>query len=194
MAQMLKGYNGSLYGGYRQLKFTDVYSSAEDFLSDYKSVGLPTTISDVTANTLFFLLYGRYGNDIIASSDINRFKYRLFSIIWQYGPNWEKNLEIQRKLRMLTEEEMTLGSKQIYNHASNPSTEPSTGSTDELSYINDQNVTKNKRGLLEGYEALTTLLKTDVTQEFLNRFSKSSLVILQPEEPLYYIEEDSDDD
>ena len=56
MAQMLKGYNGSLYGGYRQLKFTDVYSSAEDFLSDYNSVGLPTTISDTTANTLYLKL------------------------------------------------------------------------------------------------------------------------------------------
>ena len=38
---MIKGYEGSLYGNYRQLRFTDVYESANDFLSDYNSVGVP---------------------------------------------------------------------------------------------------------------------------------------------------------
>lgn len=191
---MYKSYSGSLYGSYRQKKFTDVYESVTDFLADYKDCGLPTTISDNSAQTLFYLLYGSYGNDIVASSDINRFKYKLFSIIFQYGPNWEKQLEIQNKLRGLTEDDIRLGSRQIYNTAQNPSTEPSTDTTDELQYINNQNVTKNQRGVLEGYATLLSLLRTDVTQEFLNRFRKLFLTIVQPEEPLLYITEVDNND
>lgn len=192
--EMYKGYSGSLYGSYRQKKFTDVYESVEDFLADYKDCGIPTTISDNSAQTLFYLLYGSYGNDIVASSDINRFKYKLFSIIFQYAPNWEKQLEIQNKLRDLTEDDIRLGSRQIYNTAQNPSTEPSTDTTDELQYINNQNVTKNQRGVLEGYATLLSLLRTDVTQEFLNRFRKLFLTIVQPEEPLLYITEVDNND
>lgn len=192
--EMYKSYSGSLYGSYRQKKFTDVYESVEDFLANYKDCGLPTTISDNSAQTLFYLLYGSYGNDIVASSDINRFKYKLFSIIFQYGPNWEKQLEIQNKLRGLTEDDIRLGSRQIYNTAQNPSTEPSTDTTDELQYINNQNVTKNQRGVLEGYATLLSLLRTDVTQEFLNRFRKLFLTIVQPEEPLLYITEVDNND
>lgn len=192
--EMYKGYSGSLYGSYRQKRFTDVYESVEDFLADYKGCGIPTTISDNSVQTLFYLLYGSYGNDIVASSDINRFKYKLFSIIFQYAPNWEKQLEIQNKLRGLTEDDIRLGSRQIYNTAQNPSTEPSTDTTDELQYINNQNVTKNQRGVLEGYATLLSLLRTDVTQEFLNRFRKLFLTIVQPEEPLLYITEVDNND
>lgn len=192
--EMYKGYSGSLYGSYRQKRFTDVYERVEDFLADYKDCGIPTTISDNSAQTLFYLLYGSYGNDIVASSDINRFKYKLFSIIFQYAPNWEKQLEIQNKLRGLTEDDIRLGSRQIYNTAQNPSTEPSTDTTDELQYINNQNVTKNQRGVLEGYATLLSLLRTDVTQEFLNRFRKLFLTIVQPEEPLLYITEVDNND
>lgn len=192
--EMYKGYSGSLYGSYRQKRFTDVYERVEDFLADYKDCGIPTTISDSSAQTLFYLLYGSYGNDVVASSDINRFKYKLFSIIFQYAPNWEKQLEIQNKLRGLTEEDIRLGSRQIYNTAQNPSTEPSTDTTDELQYINNQNVTKNQRGVLEGYATLLSLLRTDVTQEFLNRFRKLFLTIVQPEEPLLYITEVDNND
>lgn len=194
LMEMYKGYSGSLYGSYRQKRFTDVYESVEDFLADYKDCGIPTTISDNSAQTLFYLLYGSYGNDVVASSDINRFKYKLFSIIFQYAPNWEKQLEIQNKLRGLTEEDIRLGSRQIYNTAQNPSTEPSTDTTDELQYINNQNVTKNQRGVLEGYATLLSLLRTDVTQEFLNRFRKLFLTIVQPEEPLLYITEVDNND
>lgn len=187
---MIKDYCGSLYGSYRQKKFTDVYDSVEKFLTDYNGVGLPTTISQGSAQTLYYLLYGRYGNDVIASSDINRFKYRLFGIIFQYGPTWEKRLEIQEKLRGLTEDEILTGSRQIYNNAQNPSTEPSTDTTDELQYINEQNVTKNRRGKLDAYAMLMELLRSDVTNELLTKFKTLFLTVIEPEEPLYYVSEE----
>lgn len=192
MVDMYKEYCGSLYGNYRQVKFTDVYETADVFLADYGGIGLPKTISDGTATTLFYLLYGRFGNDIIASSDTNRFKYRLFSIIWQYGPAWEKKLDIQKKLRDMTEKDLLTGSRQIYNSASHPATEPGTETDEELPFIDNQNTSKARRGKLEAYDMLYHMIDTDVTQEFLNKFQKLFLTVVEPEEPLYYITEDDE--
>lgn len=76
----------SLYGNFRQQKLTDVFPDADAFLEVYKTNGIKTTISDESATTLFYLLYSRYGNSIIASSDTTRFTYNLFSIVFSYGP------------------------------------------------------------------------------------------------------------
>ena len=79
--------------------FTEVYDSADKFVYDYKHVGIPATISDANATTLFYLIYARYGNSPIANFDITQFKYKMFSIIFQYGPTWEKRLSVQQTLR-----------------------------------------------------------------------------------------------
>ena len=161
--------------------FTDIYNNAEDFVNDYKTSGLyidfdndpnkvSIKISDDSAKTLYYLLYAKYGNSSIRNWDETQFKYKLFSTIFMYGPSWEKRLEVQAKLRALKDEELTLGAKQIFNHSYNPSTAPSTDTLDELTTINDQNVTKNQRSKLDAYNLLLSLLETDVTNEFLNKF------------------------
>lgn len=192
MTMMIDCYNGSLYGNYRTEKFTDYYPDVTTFLNEYHDIGLPVTIDDTNASTLYYLLYARYGNDHIASSDPNRFKYDMFRIIWQYGPNWVKKLEIQTKLRGLTEKELLEGSRQIYNNASNPSVNPSNFTDEELQYINNQNVTKSKKGTLEGYGLLMGLLEDDVTEAFLAKFKKLFLTIVMPELPLWYVSEGED--
>ena len=179
-------WNNSLYGNYRQVKFTDVWQSAESFVSDYKNNGIETTISDKTATTLYYLLYSRYGNSVLASSDTNRFKYDVWATIFSYGPTWEKRLEIQDKLRNLTDDELFTGATQIYNHAYNPGTAPSTNTLDELTAINEQNTSKNKKGKMDAYAMLIALLETDVTESFLDKFKKLFLKVVQPELPLWY--------
>ena len=79
--------------------FTEIWEDATDFIYDYKNVGIPTTISDSNATTLYYLLYARYGNNPIANYDETQFKYKVMSIIFQYGPTWEKRLSIQNTLR-----------------------------------------------------------------------------------------------
>lgn len=190
---MIKNYCGTLYGNYRQKTFADNYPDANTFIADYKSIGIPTTITDQTATTLYYLLYARYGNNTVASSDTTRFKYQLFSTIWQYGPTWEKRLEIQEKLRGLTEDELLTGSRQVYNHASNPSVEPSTDTVEELEYISDQNVTKNKKAKLDAYAMLYEVIRNDVTENFIQQFKKLFLTVVQPELPLWYVTEIEDD-
>ena len=187
-------WNKSLYGNYRQVKFTDVWQTAESFVTDYKNNGIETTISDKTATTLYYLLYSRYGNSVLASSDTNRFKYDVWATIFSYGPTWEKRLEIQNKLRNLTDDELFTGATQIYNHAYNPGTAPSTNTLDELTAINEQNTSKNKKGKMDAYAMLIALLETDVTESFLDKFKKLFLKVVQPELPLWYTTKTVDDD
>lgn len=183
----------SEYGNYRTKKFTDFYPMAQDFINDYHLNGIPATITDDSANTLFYLLYARYGNSHIINSDENQFKYKLFSIVFQYGPTWEKRLDIQNKLRNLTEDELMRGTKAIYNTANNPGTEPSTGSLEELQYINSQNTTGYKKSKMDAYANLLALLDTDVTEDFIKKFGKLFITILKPREPLWYATEIGED-
>ena len=176
----------SLYGNYRQVKFTDVYPDAETFVTDYKESALPTTISNDTATTLYYLLYSRYGNSVIASSDTNRFKYDLFATIFSYAPTWEKRLDVQEKLRKMSDAELFTGQTTINNHSFNPSTAPSTSTLDELTTINEQVTQKGKRDKLTAYTELSRALWTDVTEQFLDKFQNLFLIILQPEIPLWY--------
>ena len=178
--------NNSLYGSYRQVTFTDVWGDAQSFLSEYKSNGIQTTISEQSATTLYYLLYSRYGNSTVASSDTNRFKYDVWGTIFSYGPTWEKRLEIQEKLRELTDDDLFTGAKQIYNHAFHNGAPPATSYLDELPAINEQNTSKHKKAKMDAYAMLISLLETDVTQQFLDKFKKLFLIVVQPEKSLWY--------
>ena len=186
--------NHSLYGNYRQVKFTDVWGDVDTFLSDYLSSGIQSSISQDSAKTLYYLLYSRFGNDRIASSDTNRFKYDVWGTIFSYGPTWEKRLEIQKKLRDLTDDDLFTGATQIYNHAFHNGAPPATSYLDELPAINEQNTNKHKKAKMDAYAMLMSLLETDVTQQFLNKFQKLFLIIVQPEISLWYVTDTVDDD
>lgn len=193
-------WNDSPYGNYRQRKFTQIWEDVQGFLNDYTSAGIPAMISETSATTLYYLLYARYGNSTIASRDENQFKYKVFALIFMYGPTWEKRLELQEAIRKLDIEELKKGSIAIYNKAYNPETAPTTQTLEEIETINEQNVNKYKRSTAEAYGILINLLQTDVTAYFLDRFRSLFLVIVEPQLPLWYVtdlvnnEEDDDND
>lgn len=183
--------NNLLYGNYRTRSFNDIYGDITQFLSDfsyYSTIGLnPMLNKDKSIETIFYLLCARYGNSHIANSDENQFKLKLFSTIFQYSPYWEKKLDIQSILRGLSEEQLLEGAKQINNHSYNPSTAPTTDTLDELPTINEQTSTKFKKSRLDGYGLLLDLLERDVTEEFMNKFKKLFLIIVEPQLPLWYV-------
>ena len=185
-------YNGSsLYGNYRTRTFSNIFEDYETFNEEWLNTPFGEALRNEInfaqySSLIFYLLYARYGNSNIASSDENRFKYQLFSIIFQFGPTWAKELEIQKEVRAHSVEDFQMGNKNIVNNAQNPSTAPSTSSLEELLYINQQNTSTTKRSLADGYALLLSLLKEDVTENFLKRFQKLFLVIVEPELPLWY--------
>ena len=166
----------SLYGNYRTRKFTDIFPNADEFLAKYRNCGIITPIQEATLTNLYYLLYARYGNSHITNSDEKQFIYK-----------WEKRLGIQASLRNLSEADILAGAKQINNHSYNPSTAPSTATTEEFTTTDEQTSTHYKKSKLEAYALLNSLLETDVTGEFLDRFKSLFLTIVEPQLPLWYV-------
>ena len=180
----------SYYGGYRTRSFAEIWKDDETFIEEYGSFPVfgeyAGGIDQSTVGMIYYLLYSRYGNSHSAYSDENQFKFAIFSTIWQYAPTWKKRLDIQEKLRNLTEDELLRGGKAIYNHSFNPNT---SNTMEELLTINDQNTTNYKKSKLEAYANLMDILKTDVSEEFIGKFKKHFIKITAPDYPLYYTTE-----
>lgn len=188
--QILEVEKMSSWVEYNTLLFTDVWDEVAKFVADYKASGIPTTISDANAMTLYYLLYARYGNTPISAMDEYQWKTRVFSIIFQYGPTWEKKLEIQQSVRSLTINDLKKGTTSIYNKALNPESAPSTHTTTEIDYINEQNVAKIERNDSQAYAEWMSLLEEDVTGYFLRKFDGCFKKIVRPEKTLEYVTED----
>lgn len=178
----------NVFGNFRTRTFAEIYENETNFKNTFKNSGIPLKIKDTSLTTLFYLLYARYGNSHIASTDENRFKYAVQSTVFMYGPTWEKRLDIQDKIRALTEDDILKGGSAIYNSANAPGTELA-GLVDgdgKVNYISGQNTTDYRKSKLEGYAVLESLLETDVTREFINRFQNLFIKITEPYSPLWY--------
>ena len=133
---------------------------------------------------------GRFADSTIKPyNTFGAFQIRFMSRVWQHAPAWKKELEIQNELRSMTlkdDSPIFEGSKSIYNNALNPGTQPSAGTSEELNFINQQNVTKHKKSKLEGLALLNDLMKRDVTESFLRRFDDFFRTIIYTGRTLLY--------
>lgn len=186
---------------YSHKTFTEVWDEYSKFETDYKESPFYNTafnqgFSDDSLALTFYLLYNKYGNNPIANDDENQFKFKVFGLIFQYGPTWQHKLKIQQKLRDLGLEDTSdifKGSKAIYNHAFNPETAPKTSDLEEINYINDQNTTAYKKSKIEGFMALLEVLKDDVSSTYIDKFRKLfQFAVLPIPHAIYTTEEDED--
>ena len=133
---------------------------------------------------------------------------------------------MQEDIRGLTLEEITTGTKTdwtsdgsqsqtntgsdttVNNHAYNPSTAPSTQSTNELDYIDQQNVAKGTdtrtisgsdskttgqvvtKSKMDAYAQLWDLVATDVTNSYIAKFKNCFKQFVAPERRMIYVTED----
>lgn len=180
----------NLYRGYRTRSFSEIFDSLEKFVDFYETCGIPHKI-DNSIETLYYLLLAKYANDHIASEDENRFSFECMAIIFQYGPAWQAKLKLQEDITELVasgNDSLYIGTTQINNVSLNPQDDPTTQTVDELPTINNQNVFKTKRGKLEVYNYVNSVLEDDITESFLNRFKKL-FTIFAPEQPILYVNE-----
>ena len=187
--------NCSPFGNFRTRTFTEIYGSMNKFKESFTNSGIPLEVSEKSLTTLYYLLYARYGNSHIANFDENQFKYKLQSIVFMYGPSWEKRLELQKKLRALSEDELRAGTEAIYNTATAPGTDLAglLNESGKVDYIDGQNTTAYRKSKIEAYAFLEEVLKTDVTKEFIDRFKDLFLKIVEPYSPLWYSTEIGDE-
>ena len=170
--------------------FTDIFPSADDFVSFYRDTGLlETEITDAFLNRTWFYIYARYGNDPIAGADINQWMYRLLEKLNAYAPTYIKKDDIQKKLRALSDDDIREGYKTIFNHAINPSKAPSTDNTNELPYISDQNVNKTRKNKTDAYLTLWDALRSNLLEEFIGRFKPLFSKIVATTDRLIYFGE-----
>ena len=170
----------------RTRTFCDIFPDLTTFTGELSGSQIPITLTAANQKTLYYLIYARYGNSHIASMDEEQFKYKMFSIIFQYGPTWEKQLALQKTFREMSEDELVQGAKTIFNHAYNPSTAPDTSTLEELAYIDDQNTANYKKANLDAYYLLVGLLRDDVTESFLRRFEGLFIKFVSPEPPMVF--------
>lgn len=179
----------------RHKKFSEFWGYDVDaFIEEAKTNGIPLLISEDTTRTAYYLLLAEYANSTISNDDENQFKGRLFLTIFKYGPTWEKRLDVQAKIRALTEDDILRGAKQIVNKADHPGTQPSTASLEELPMISEQTAVTSRRDKLTGYNNLLALLETDVTASFLDKFRPLFMKCVVPERPLLYRNEKEEND
>lgn len=181
------------YKGYDKPNFAQIFKSDENFETEWNNSPFAKQLEDeeLDIKFVFALLYSEYGSDVPYGDNLEKFKYQIFSLIFQYGPTWTQELRIQKDIRKagLDINNFREGSMAIVNHAYNPSTPPAAGSSDLLGYINEQNVNKNQRSLADGYALLISLMKTDITYNFLNKF-RYLFDPLGPTKTFYYVTED----
>lgn len=178
----------SLYGNYRTNKFTDIFEDFDTFKQEYTASAFKDALANDDLEILYYLLYARFGNSHIANSDENQFKYKLYATIWQFGPVWAKKVEVQKEIRSLTLAELQEGSRQVSDHAYNPSTEI-TSTSGEIETINEQDRVKYKKSKADAYAMVMEIMEQDVTEEFIKKFTPLFIVIAEPQEPLLYRED-----
>lgn len=177
--------------------FADIYPDSATFVAEYTGTSetfanpFPDVFDGDTTKMilLWSLLISRFMNSSIANYDESQFKYRLFSTIWQFAPAWQKKLDIQEKLRNLTDDEIVTGSKTISDHAYNPSTIVEGGPNPDdgiIDTINEQNKVRFVKSKIEGYSILWDMLRADVTNDFLAKFKSLFTVIVEPTTKLLY--------
>lgn len=178
----------SNYGVYRTPTFIDVFPTSDDFVAAYNAAAVPATISETNARTLFYLLYARYGNTPIATSDTMRFVFGVWTTIFQYGPAWEQRLAIQSNLKTLALDENALreGALTSFGRGNYSGAELSIDDISADQGVNEYTGQKTKRSALEAYAALSALIETDVTGDFINRFKPLFIKVFVPSDDLVY--------
>lgn len=139
-----------------------------------------------TMTTLYYLLWARYASSHIRSDYPQQWKMKIMMTVFEYGPTWSKRLEIQEKVRNMSDDEIQKGTIMTYNSAMNPDGAPTTETWDTLQGINSQNKNLYQRGKLDSYAYIDQILKTDVTREFVEKFKKFFDIMAAPGMKLDY--------
>jgi len=155
---------------YNTKTFADMFNSAADFSAQCLASDLTMPIVDADLKNIFYMLYQKYGNSPIINLDETQWKYKVFYIIFTYGAEWKRKIEIQATLRTLSEDDILKRGEDIFNHAFNPSVAPSTTSTEELGFVDNQSVSKKKMAKISGYQFLWEALDSSVNDWLVKKF------------------------
>ena len=174
--------------------FNEVWSNSTDFKADYANyeseIDNLNKIEDKYVVLTWQLLASKFASTPIRSDSVDQFKLSVFSIMASEAPTWSRRLELQKSIRDLTEADLLAGETTIANRAENPDEAPTTSTMDELTYINVQTTSKQKRSKIQAYALLDNLLQDDLCETYVHRFNSLFKRVLVPATYIYITEED----
>ena len=188
MSDMLPRYNTKL--------FSDIFPDFATFSAAFDGFGgyAKNCISETSLKTLFGLLYARYGNNPIVNYTEDIFISKIVANTFQKGPTWERKLALQATLRNLSDDDLLAGARTIFNRAEHPENSPSTNTDTELTYINSQDVSKQRRSKLDAYSYLMDVLKFDVTEDFIKSYSVYFSKFVSPNVSRIYVNDEEEEE
>lgn len=179
-------FNQQLFTGQFTRTLSDCYPSYEAFLEEYRSLGFPVVFKDQEfMKTIYLVLMSQYMNSSIKSLSEDQFRLKFLTRVMSYGPQYEREFGIQQSLLSLSDEELTLSAKAIYNTAVNPAMELD-GDYAEVGTVNQQSVAKHKRSKLDAWAMLKELADDGITKKFIERFDDLFVVILKNNCPIWF--------
>ncbi|MBR5022273.1 MAG: hypothetical protein IKY18_03615 [Oscillospiraceae bacterium] len=182
------------YGQYRTQTFSDHFP---DFETWQTKIGGMLTIPYLDATlhpgipspeTIYTLLMAEYKNSHVLSSDPTRFVLKCAALMYQYAPEYQREMEIQDKLRNMTQDELMSGAEIIANEAMHPAKTVDVSAHEKITTINGQRTSWTQKDKATAYAELYALLDADITTRFVARFRRLFLVNVTPNEPLFYPE------
>lgn len=183
----------SLVRNSNQRVFFDIYNNENDFLNDLKTKYTMFYVEDMGDDMIkltFWLLAARFGDQaIIGYTDVDRWKLRLFSTVYTYGPVWAKKTSLQKQIRSLTIDQLKETGKMINNTALNPNNDPT---TEELDYISSQNTSKSTMADVDALNIQYVTLNDGLDREYTDHFTKLFSKFLLPDVPLYLYPNEED--
>lgn len=187
----------SLIRNTNQKTFSDIWPSFADFSTDLTTFSFfkPSDVPDEYLQLIYYLVLAKYGDTPINGfRDETRWKLRFFSVLKSYGVEWYQKTLIQEEIANLTTAQLQEGGKSIFNTALNPNTSPSTGSLEELTYINSQNTENRKRSKADALALKWEMLSSDLNAWLLDKFKNLFSKFISADVPLYVYEDGGDND
>ena len=180
---------------YNTLLFNQVWENSAQFKADYTNyeTGIENLnkIDDKYVVLTWQLLASKFASTPIRSNSVDQFKLAVFGMMASEAPTWVRRLELQKAVRDLTESDLLAGETSIANRAENPDEAPTTSTMDELTYINVQTTSKQKRSKIQAYALLDNLLQDDLCETYVHRFNSLFKRVLVPASFIYVTEEDN---
>lgn len=176
--------------GYYTITFSDLFPTVDEFKENYDSNMFPETLNKL--DLAYYLLMSRYMNSHISNISVEQAKLRFAATLFMYGPAWERNLDMQHRLRSMTDDELRTGATALYNYAQNPSTTGNTLQNVPVDVLNAQNATLYKKSPMDALQQLQELMYSDVTKPFLDRFDSLFIKVLPPSQTPFYVDYDEE--
>lgn len=180
----MEAWNNRLFTSQYTKTLSECYPDYDTFYEEFTNTGLPNTFKETNfLKTIYLVLMAEYMNSSIMSLSEDQFRLKFLTRIMSYGPQYEREFGIQTTLLGMSDDELQISAKAIYNQAMNPSEEPS---TEEIPTINQQSVAKHVRSKLDAWAMLKELADDGITKKFVKRFDDLFVRVLRTNSPLWY--------